>query len=88
MPVSRETLDQIKKVIRESLKLDADAALDDSMPLIGGDYDLDSLDILLVVTNLEKQFGIRIPDKAVGRSAFASIETLGEFVESQKTKAA
>jgi len=80
---STQTLDQVKRVIRESLKLGPDAVVDDQMPLIGGEYDLDSLDILLVVTNIEKSFGKQIPDRAVGRSAFTTVSTLADFVEAQ-----
>lgn len=78
---SDDTLRRVKEVLRESLKLGEDAPIADDMPLIGGEYDLDSLDILLVVTNIEKQFAIKIPNESVGREAFASVTTLAGFVE-------
>ncbi|MGH7245237.1 MAG: acyl carrier protein [Phycisphaerales bacterium] len=77
------TIDRIKRVIRESLRLGPDAQLGDDMSLLGGEYDLDSLDILLVVTNIEKEFGFKIDDKVIGRQAFASIATLSAFVDAQ-----
>jgi acyl carrier protein len=55
------------------------------MPLMGGEYDLDSLDVLLVVTNIEKEFGIKIADRQVGRQAFATVATLAAFVDEQVT---
>lgn len=79
-----QTLHRVKRIIRDSLKLGADADIGDAMPLIGGEYDLDSLDILLVVTNIEKEFAIKIPNEAVGREAFANVTTLAEFVESHQ----
>ncbi len=81
---SPSTLERVKTVIRVSLRLDAGTPLDDRMLLIGGEYDLDSLDILLVVTNIEKEFAIRIPDRRVGREAFKDIVALADFVEAQK----
>lgn len=80
---AEQTIDRVKRVIRQCLRLSPDAKLEDEMPLVGGEYDLDSLDILLVVTSIEKEFGIKIDDKAVGRQAFASIAVLANFVDSQ-----
>jgi acyl carrier protein len=81
MPTS-ETLERVKGVLRECLKLGPSAVIEDDMPLIGGDYDLDSLDILLVVTSIEKEFNVKIPNESLGRSAFESVVTLADFVES------
>ena len=81
------TVDRVKLVLRDSLKLGADASIADDMPLIGGEYDLDSLDILLIVTSIEKEFGIKIPNESVGRSAFASVTTLAAFVDAMRGNA-
>jgi len=80
---SSATIDRVKQIVRDSLKLAPDARMDDHMPLIGGEHDFDSLDVLLVVTNIEREFGIKIPDRKVGRQVFSSINTLSEFVEGQ-----
>ncbi len=79
---SAETLSRVKKVIRACLKVDEQAVIDDKMPLVGGEFDLDSLDILLIVTELEKEFKVSIKEgTAMGKAAFASVETLGAFIE-------
>lgn len=83
MPVE-ETKARIRQVLRVSLKLGADASIPDDMPLIGGEYDLDSLDILLLVTNIEKEFQIKIDEKAIGRDAFKTLASLAAFVETQR----
>ncbi len=77
------TLERIKTIVRDSLKLGSDAAMDDDMPLIGGEHDFDSLDVLLIVTNIEKEFGIKVADREVGRQIFTTIESLAAFVETQ-----
>ncbi len=79
---SPTTLERVKSVIRSSLRLNPGTPVDDAMPLLGGEYDMDSLDILLVITNIEKEFGIQIQDKHVGREAFTNVGTLADFVES------
>jgi len=80
MPTA-DTLSRVKKVIRTCLKVDGATALDDAMPLVGGEYDLDSLDILLIVTELEKEFGVKIKEGTMGKAAFKDIATLGTFIE-------
>ena len=47
--VDAELLEEIKQILRRDLKLGAEANIRDDMPLVGGDMDLDSLDILLLV---------------------------------------
>ena len=75
-----EVSDRIKTVLRRDLKLGADAVVSDDTPLIGGDFDLDSLDVLMVVTSVEKEFGIKIPNESIGRDAFQTVESLARFV--------
>ena len=81
MPATPDTMERIKGVLRTSLKLDPGAQFADQMPLVGGEYDLDSLDILLVITNIEKEFGVRIREGTMDRSAFATLRSLADFVE-------
>lgn len=76
-----ETLSRVKRVIRVCLKVDDRAEFADTMPLVGGEYDLDSLDILLIVTELEKEFGVNFRDGPMGKDAFKDIETLGAYIE-------
>lgn len=77
-------LAQIKAILRRDLRLGADADVPDDMPLVGGQNDLDSIDILLLVSSIEKQFRIKVPNEAVGRSAFASVATLAKYVQDNR----
>jgi len=81
MTPSDETRDRVKDLLRRELKLGHGAVIEDDAPLIGGEFDLDSLDVLLVVTSVEKEFGIKVPNEAVGKEAFANVSTLARFVE-------
>src|SRR3954452_21938936 len=80
-------LEQVRTILRRDLKLGASAHIPDDMPLIGGEMDLDSLDILLLVSSIEKHFGIKIPNEVVGRWVFQNVSTLAKFVQ-ENTKAA
>lgn len=84
---SPATLSTIKRVVRDSLRLSPSEEIPDTAPLAGGRHDLDSLDMLLVVTTLEKEFGIKIMDRSFDRSVFTSLTTLAEFIEARKVAA-
>lgn len=77
----RDTVERVKALLRCDLKLGPDAVLEDNTPLMGGEYDLDSLDVLLLVTSVEKEFGIKIPNESVGKDAFSSISTLARDID-------
>jgi len=71
----------LKNMIVERLKLQVSPdEIDDSAPLFGEGLGLDSIDALELVVGLEQEFGVQVPDEAVGREAFASIDALCEFV--------
>ena len=65
-----QTIQRLKSILRRDLKLGVDALLDESTPLLGGQHDLDSLDILLLLTSVEKEFNIKFPKEALRQHAF------------------
>jgi acyl carrier protein len=75
------TIERITTIMRRDLKLGPDVVIESTTPLVGGDFDLDSLDVLLLVTSIEKEFGIKVADGAIGRDAFRDVATLAGFVE-------
>ena len=77
-------MERIKAILRRDLKLGEKAVIEDDMPLVGGDLDLDSLDLLLLITSVEKEFGIKFAAGGAGREAFKTVETLARFIESQR----
>ena len=80
IPVSPELIQRLITLIRRDLKLAPSVHITEDMPLVGSDMDLDSLDILLLVTNLEKEFGIKVGSQEVGHEPFRTVRTLAEFV--------
>ena len=76
-----EVRDRLKGLIVDRLKLQVDpAGIDVDAPLFGEGLGLDSIDALELVVGLEQEFGVQVPDEAVGREAFASINALAGFV--------
>lgn len=86
-PIDPNLLSQLKNMLRRDLKLGPDAPVADDMPLVGSDLDLDSLDILLLVTNIEKELGVRIPNEAVGHAIFKDVATLARYVQDRRSSA-
>ena len=72
--------DRIKVIIRRDLRLGGHAEIPPDMPLLGGDVDLDSLDLLLLLTSIEKEFGLKIPSQPVGQEVFQNLATLVQYV--------
>ncbi len=82
-----QIMERIKTLMRRDLKLGDGVEIHPDTPLVGGDFDLDSLDVLLLVTSLEKEFGIKIADGQIGREAFRDVQTLAGFVEAARAGA-
>jgi len=76
-----QTCERLILILRRDLKLGPDSPIDESTPLLGGQHDLDSLDILLLLTSVEKEFGIKIPNGAVGEDAFRNVGSLGKYID-------
>jgi 3-hydroxyacyl-[acyl-carrier-protein] dehydratase len=79
--VDPQLLQRIKAIVRRDLKLGPTALIADDMPFFNSEADLDSLDILLLVTSVEKEFGVKIPSAEVGRTVFENPLTLTRYVQ-------
>lgn len=83
MSIDPSLFQRLATLIRRDLKLGAAVHITEDMALMGSDMDLDSLDILLLVTNIEKEFGIKISSSEVGQTPFRSVRTLADFIASK-----
>jgi 3-hydroxyacyl-[acyl-carrier-protein] dehydratase len=81
-----QTLEQIKLLLRRDLRLGPDISIPDDMPFVGTEADFDSLDILLLLTSIEKQFKVKIPSEAVGKEVFRNVSTLAAYVEREAAR--
>jgi acyl carrier protein len=80
----RKILDRLKMILRRDLKLGDDIPLHASTPLLGGDQDLDSLDILMLLTSVEREFNIKIPNEEIRRDVFTNLGTLADYIDERR----
>jgi acyl carrier protein len=73
---------RLKSFVVEELGLDGrdPASIDPAAPLFGEGLALDSLDALQLAMAVEEKLGVRIPEGAEGRVAFASIDALSAYL--------
>lgn len=78
MPVERDAiLTLVSRLLREDLRLGA-VPIAEETRLVGGDFELDSLDLLMLVSGVEKHYGKKLPSDRLGRS---TMETVGRFTD-------
>ena len=79
---SPPTVDRVKAVLRTVVQVEEDAEICDDMPLKGGEFDMDSLDLLLLIGAIEKEFTIKIDNEQIDLAAFENVTTLTQFIDS------
>ena len=85
------TLDSLKSEIKEaivrSLRLPmTPAEIGDATPLFGEGLGLDSIDVLELVLELERSFGVSIGDEQTGMTVLRSVDTIAEFIVRERAK--
>jgi acyl carrier protein len=55
----------------------------DDAALFGGEFELDSIDVLEIVVGIEKDFGVRIADRAVGEKVIRTPRTIADHIFEQ-----
>jgi acyl carrier protein len=78
---------EIKQAIVRSLRLPmTPEEIGDSIPLFGEGLGLDSIDVLELVLELERSFGVSILDEETGKRALRSVDTIAEFIVGERAK--
>lgn len=79
--------DEIKRAIVRSLRLPiAPEEIGDSTPLFGEGLGLDSIDVLELVLELERTFGVSITDEATGARVLRSVDTIADFIAAEGSR--
>lgn len=81
---------EIKTFIVQHLRLAgiAPESLDDEMPLVGSGLELDSIDILELVTGIEKKYGLRFEDPEAVQKVFRSVSTIAAHIQARRAAGA
>jgi acyl carrier protein len=78
---------EIKQAIVRSLRLPmAPEEIGDSTPLFGEGLGLDSIDVLELVLEIERSFGVTIGDEQTGMKVLGSVATIADFITSERAK--
>jgi acyl carrier protein len=85
-----ETADPLKAEIKQgivrSLRLPITAEeIGDSTPLFADGLGLDSIDVLELVLEIERTFGVSIGDEQTGMRVLRSVDTIAEFIRAEGT---
>ena len=76
------TLNEVKKVLAQSLQLGARAdTLNADSPLLGALPELDSMAVVMILTTMEEHFGFTVDDDEISADTFATLGTLTAFAE-------
>jgi acyl carrier protein len=81
--------EQLKPIILKSLRI-TDLTVEDlrdDQPLLGGDLEIDSIDILQLILEIERHFGIKLVDAKFDEKAWASVNALAATIESKMAAA-
>lgn len=80
---------RVKTMIVQCARLKiAPAELKDDAPLFDREkgLGLDSIDVLELVVNLEKNFGVQVPDREAGQKILQSVNTIVEHIQASGLK--
>jgi acyl carrier protein len=77
--------EQLKPIILKSLRITdlTPEDLRDDQPLLGGDLEIDSIDILQLVLEIERHFGIKLVQANFDQKHMESVEVLAAIIESK-----
>lgn len=90
MSEAPETLKtELKQAIVRALRLPiSPEEIGDDTPLFGEGLGLDSIDVLELVLELERTFGVQIRDEQTGAEVLRSVNVIADYVQKERAKKA
>ena len=86
-PVTPELKQEVKQALVRSLRLPIPPEeIGDGMPLFGEGLGLDSIDVLELVLEIERSFGVSIADEQTGTRVLRSVDAIADFITSERSK--
>ena len=83
-----QLLQELKRKIVEELQLEdvTPDELSDETPFFDGGLGLDSVDLLILVALVDRDYGIQIFSRELGEKVFITLSTLAEYIEKNRKK--
>jgi acyl carrier protein len=73
--------DEIKRAIVRSLRLPiTPESIENGVSLFGEGLGLDSIDVLELVLEIERTFGVSITDEQTGNKVLRSVDSIAEYI--------
>ena len=80
--------EEIKRAIVRSLRLPmAPEEIEDGISLFGEGLGLDSIDVLELVLEIERSFGVAITDEQTGARVLRSVDSIADFITASRKPA-
>jgi acyl carrier protein len=81
--------EQLKPIILKSLRITdlTPEDLRDDQPLLGGELEIDSIDILQLVLEIERHFGIKLVQADFSQKYLENINALATIIQSKMAEA-
>ena len=81
--------EQLKPIILNSLRITdlTPADLRDDQPLLGGELEIDSIDVLQLILEIERHFGIKLVQGNFNQKHLESVNSLAAIIESKVAEA-
>ncbi len=77
--------DEIKRAIVRSLRLPiTPESIADDVSLFGDGLGLDSIDVLELVLEIERTFGVSITDEDTGNKVLRSVNTIADYITANR----
>jgi acyl carrier protein len=78
---------EIKQAIVRSLRLPMPPdEIGDATPLFGEGLGLDSIDVLELVLEIERRFGVSIGDEQTGARVLRSVDAIADYIVAERAK--
>jgi acyl carrier protein len=78
---------EIKEALIRSLRLPMKVDdIGDETPLFGEGLGLDSIDVLELVLEIERSFGVSIGDEQTGMKVLRSVDTIADYITNERAK--
>lgn len=85
--MSDELRSEIKRAIVRSLRLPMQPEeIGDSTPLFGEGLGLDSIDVLELVLEIERSFGVSITDEQTGTQVLRSVDSIADYIQANRPR--
>lgn len=85
MDMTVSTLDEVKALVAASLGIEERlGSMDGSTRLLGELPELDSMAVVVLITEIEERFGFQIDDSDFTAEVFETLGTLAAFVDANR----